>query len=96
MYIASQYFRSYVGPVNTFPFAFILHMISWAAQIVGHMAFEKKSPAFMSSVVQAFTAGPFSTYLDSIFALGFFPKMKAKLARARVAALARKASAKPM
>lgn len=93
-YAASRLLCNYAGPSGTVPFALTLHFISWFAQIVGHYAFEGKSPAFMDSVLQSLLAAPIVIWLEVVFSLGFMPDTKARLQRARVVAKARKAVAK--
>lgn len=93
-YALSRALCAFAGPSGTVPLAGALHFISWFAQIVGHYAFEGKSPAFMDSLVQSFLAAPIVIWLEVVFSLGFMPDTKARLQRARVAAKARKAVAK--
>lgn len=90
-YAASRAFCNYAGPSATVPWALALHFISWFAQIVGHYAFEGKSPAFMDSLLQSFLAAPIVVWLEVVFSLGFMPETKARLQRSRVVAKARKA-----
>jgi len=51
--------------------ALALHVAAWAAQFVGHGVFEKKRPALVDSLFQAFLIAPFFALLEVLFALGY-------------------------
>jgi len=48
-----------------------LHVAAWVAQFVGHGVFEKKRPALVDSLFQAFLIAPFFALLEVLFALGY-------------------------
>lgn len=91
---ASRALCDYAGPSGVVPLAGTLNFIGWFAQIVGHYAFEGKSPAFMNSLVQSLLAAPIVIWLELIFSFGFLPDLKARMLRSRVVAKAKKAVAK--
>lgn len=93
-YSASRAFCQYAGPSGTVPWAAALNFIGWFSQIVGHYAFEGKSPAFMDSVAQSLLAAPIVIWLEVIFSFGLLPDLKARLLRSRVVAKARKATSR--
>lgn len=93
-YLASRALCDYAGPSGTVPLAGALNFIGWFAQLLGHYAFEGRSPAFMDSIVQALLAAPIVIWIDVIFSLGFLPEMKARFLRSRVVAKAKRAVAR--
>lgn len=55
-----------------------LEVLSWYMQIhPGHLIFEKRRPALVDSVVQAFVTAPLFVWLDVLFMLGYRPELKA-------------------
>ena len=38
--------------------AFLLHILAWVLQILGHALFENNRPAFMDNLVQSFLMAP--------------------------------------
>ena len=71
-----------------------LQALSWVVQVyVGHVVFEKRKPALLDSIVQAFLLAPLFCVLELGFALGYRPKLKATVeAKARADIAAWKAS----
>lgn len=46
--------------------AIYLHIFSWVMQILGHVYYEKNSPAFMSGAIQSFLVAPLVVLIDSL------------------------------
>lgn len=51
--------------------AFIIHIVSWAAQFLSHGLAEKRAPALFDGLVQAVTLAPFFIFYEVLFYLGF-------------------------
>lgn len=56
-----------------------LHIFSWLAQFVGHGIFEGRAPALLDNLVQALFLAPFFVWLETLFAMGYRPELKARL-----------------
>ena len=55
-----------------------LQLVSWYMQIhPGHVLIEKRKPALVDSVGDAFLTGPLFVWLDVLFMLGYRPGLKA-------------------
>ncbi|PVU88707.1 hypothetical protein BB559_005436 [Furculomyces boomerangus] len=50
-----------------------IFFISWAAQVAGHYKFEKRAPALLDNLIQAFAMAPFFVFLELLFMLGYRP-----------------------
>ncbi|KAI8909005.1 hypothetical protein EDD86DRAFT_206661 [Gorgonomyces haynaldii] len=59
--------------------ASLLHVTSWVFQIMGHQVFEKRAPAFTKDPVQALVLAPLFVFLEGLFAIGLFPRTRARL-----------------
>ena len=86
MFLNSSYSPSFV--------TLLVHIFSWYMQIhPGHAMFEKRKPALMDSLTQAFALAPLFVFYELLFALGFRPKLKQEL-KAQVEANIREFKAK--
>ena len=65
-----------------------LHLAAWTGQIVGHYAFEGRSPAFLDNAFQgmhfktyetAVALAPLFVFVEALFKLGYRPKLQSKL-----------------
>ncbi|KAG5491359.1 hypothetical protein JIQ42_01258 [Leishmania sp. Namibia] len=73
---------------NRVPTSIGIHVLGWAAQILGHKLAEGRQPAFTEDPPQAFHAAVFFVWLEVLFFLGYRPAEKAeleKLIRKRIA-----------
>jgi uncharacterized membrane protein YGL010W len=52
------YKNSIKGLKVPFMMAFLLHILAWVLQILGHALFENNRPAFMDNLVQSFLMAP--------------------------------------
>jgi uncharacterized membrane protein YGL010W len=50
--------------------AVFFHILAWTLQVIGHLAFEHKNPAFLESVVQAFLSAPMFVTIDVLHCVG--------------------------
>ena len=53
-----------------FQFCFGLHLFSWLGQFAAHAWFEKKRPALMDSLLQAFLIAPMFVFIDVLDVMG--------------------------
>ncbi|CAG9582810.1 Protein_of_unknown_function_(DUF962)_-_putative [Leishmania major strain Friedlin] len=89
MIAAMEYLGSRVL-IRHVPVSIGMHVLGWAAQIVGHKFIEGRQPAFMEDPLQAIHAAVFFVWLEVLFFLGYRPAMKAELEKAikeRIAAM---------
>jgi uncharacterized membrane protein YGL010W len=57
-----------------------LHVLAWYMQIhPGHGVFEKRKPALLDSLVQAFALAPLFVHMEVLFWCGYRPKLQADL-----------------
>ena len=52
----------------------LLHITSWALQIVGHRCFEHNTPAFMDNLYDSFLFAPYFTFLETFYPSSFESK----------------------
>lgn len=79
----STYFQQAVP--HAWGWAIGLHLFSWYMQIhPGHGIFEKRKPALMDSLVQAFALAPLFVWFELLFLLGYRRELYKQL-QARVA-----------
>ena len=51
--------------------SFIILVLSWAFQFLGHGVYEKRAPALLTNLPQSLHAAVFFVWLELLFALGF-------------------------
>ncbi|KAL8839980.1 MAG: hypothetical protein Q9170_001522 [Blastenia crenularia] len=56
-----------------------LHVTSWIAQFIGHGFFERRAPALLDNLVQAFFLAPFFVWMEILFRLGYRPGLRSRL-----------------
>ncbi|GIL47469.1 hypothetical protein Vafri_4293 [Volvox africanus] len=67
--------------------ALAVHVLGWYLQIhPGHAILERRKPALMDSLVQAFALAPLFVWFEALFLLGYRPVLREQLKR-RVAEL---------
>jgi 2-hydroxy fatty acid dioxygenase len=60
--------------------ALALHALAWYMQIhPGHAIFERKKPALLDSLVQAFAAAPLFVWLEVLFAFGYRSELQKRV-----------------
>lgn len=65
----SNYYQSSTGAVVAS--AILIHVGCWALQIYGHKKYEKRSPALLDNLVQAFLMAPLFVLMEVMFMLGY-------------------------
>ena len=58
IYLVYKNSIKYKGLKIPFMMAFLLHIVAWVLQILGHALFENNRPAFMDNLVQSFLMAP--------------------------------------
>lgn len=56
-----------------------VHVVSWLVQFIGHGVFEKRAPALLDNLIQAFLLAPLFVWMEILFALGYRPELKSRL-----------------
>ncbi|KAJ1931796.1 hypothetical protein FBU59_006593 [Linderina macrospora] len=56
-----------------------LFVVAWIVQFIGHGVFEKRAPALLDNLVQAFVMAPFFVFLEILFKLGYRPSLDREL-----------------
>lgn len=79
-----QHLKSAVPADVLLHYALAVHVFSWVAQIFGHVVFEKRAPAFIDNLFQAFVMAPVFVVVEVLFMFGYRPEFK-KHVDARIA-----------
>lgn len=67
---------------SAWQWAIFLHVFSWYMQIhPGHAICEKRKPALLDSLVQAFALSPLFVWYELLFLLGYRPHLYEELQR---------------
>ena len=53
-------------------YSLFIHINCWILQILGHYIFEKKTPAFIKSLLQSFLIAPYFVLLECMIQSGYF------------------------
>ncbi|KAJ3073557.1 hypothetical protein HK102_005975 [Quaeritorhiza haematococci] len=75
----AYYFVHAYGPQDANKYAIVLHVISWIAQFVGHGVAEKRAPALLDSLLQAFLLAPLFVWMEVLFMFGYRPALQQRL-----------------
>jgi len=59
--------------------AIIAEIVAWAAQFIGHGAFEGRAPALLDNLLQAFVLAPFFVWMELLFKFGYRPELQARV-----------------
>lgn len=59
--------------------AIAVEIVSWVAQFVGHGVFEKRAPALLDNLLQAFVLAPFFVFMEGLFMLGYRPELQKRV-----------------
>ncbi|ESQ27711.1 hypothetical protein EUTSA_v10019143mg [Eutrema salsugineum] len=71
-----------IGHSLTFKVGVASQLLCWIGQFLGHGVFEKRAPALLDNLVQAFLMGPFFVLLEvlqSVFSYEPYPGFKARV-----------------
>lgn len=63
--------------------AAVAKAVGWMSQLVGHFFFERNSPAFTQSIVQAFLSAPMFVVLEIVWDCGGLTSVRRQLSEAR-------------
>eukprot|EP00741_Cyanophora_paradoxa_P007560 tig00001155_g7312.t1 len=77
IWVGANYFALAVK--DAWMWAIGIHVLCWVLQFVGHGVFEKRRPALLDSLVQAFATAPFFICLEGLFLLGYRPQLRRKV-----------------
>lgn len=61
--------------------ATLVQIVAWVAQFIGHGVYEKRAPKLMDNLLQALVLAPYFVVYETLFALGYRPRLKAELDR---------------
>ncbi|SCW01014.1 LAFE_0D03180g1_1 [Lachancea fermentati] len=61
--------------------AYMLFVLGWIFQFIGHGYFEGRKPALLDSFVQSLVTAPLFILFEVLFHLGFYPDLNAELQR---------------
>ncbi|KZS98093.1 DUF962-domain-containing protein [Sistotremastrum niveocremeum HHB9708] len=56
-----------------------IHFFSWIAQFIGHGVAERRAPALLDNILQAFVLAPFFVHLETLFTLGYNPGLHKRI-----------------
>ncbi|KAJ5371822.1 hypothetical protein N7517_003828 [Penicillium concentricum] len=70
-----NYFLSTHGNIVNY-WAGGIQVVSWLAQFIGHGVFEKRAPALLDNLVQAFLLAPLFVWMEVLFFFGYRPELK--------------------
>lgn len=59
--------------------ALAVEVVSWIAQFVGHGVYEKRAPALLDNLLQAFVLAPFFVFMEGLFMLGYRPELQKRV-----------------
>jgi len=69
----SQQCSTYLGPETAWKVATVVQLVSWIAQFLGHGVYEKRAPALIHNLPQAFLMAPFFVLLEALEKFGYEP-----------------------
>ncbi|ESQ27713.1 hypothetical protein EUTSA_v10019143mg [Eutrema salsugineum] len=81
-WIGSSFLAARIGHSLTFKVGVASQLLCWIGQFLGHGVFEKRAPALLDNLVQAFLMGPFFVLLEvlqSVFSYEPYPGFKARV-----------------
>lgn len=79
MWLISKYIVAYLPIYIVVPTIIAIHIICWIAQFIGHGVFEKKQPALLTGLIQAFLTAFLFVILEVMFLLRYKPMLKERL-----------------
>lgn len=56
-----------------------IQALGWVSQILSHMFIEKRSPAFVDNLTQAFLLAPLFVFMEFLFVLGYRPALQKRI-----------------
>ena len=71
--------------VRALGISLVMHVTGWVLQILGHLVFERRLPAFFDNILQAFLLAPLFVFMELLFLIGYRPALQ-KRTRERIKA----------
>uniref|UniRef100_A0A5B6YN95 Endoplasmic reticulum membrane protein C16E8.02 n=1 Tax=Davidia involucrata TaxID=16924 RepID=A0A5B6YN95_DAVIN len=85
-WVSSNFLGSYLGFSLAWKVVLAAQLFCWTGQFIGHGVFEKRAPALLDNLVQAFLMAPFFVLLEALQTFfgyepypGFHARVKAKV-----------------
>ncbi|XP_020236735.1 uncharacterized endoplasmic reticulum membrane protein C16E8.02 isoform X1 [Cajanus cajan] len=85
-WVASSFVASQLGLSLAWKVVLVVQIVCWVGQFIGHGVFEKRAPALLDNLIQAFVMAPFFVLLEVLQTLfgyepypGFHSIVKAKV-----------------
>lgn len=60
---------------NALLISFLIQAVAWSAQFFGHFFFERRAPALLDNIFQAFLLAPLFIFMELLFVLGYRPAL---------------------
>merc|ERR1712196_162155 len=77
LFLLANSFKDFMGDRTAWWVAMILHVLAWYMQLhPGHMVFEGRKPALLTSLFQSFVLAPFFVWFEILFAIGYRPRLR--------------------
>ncbi|XP_040861570.1 2-hydroxy-palmitic acid dioxygenase mpo1-like isoform X1 [Glycine max] len=64
-WIGSSFVASQLGLSLAWKVVLVVQIVCWTGQFIGHGVFEKRAPALLDNLIQAFVMGPFFVLLEA-------------------------------
>jgi len=78
--LGAYFVATWLHHSNQWPLAVGLHLLAWYMQIhPGHAILERRKPALMDSLIQAFAMAPLFVHMEVLFWLGYRPNLRARI-----------------
>ncbi|ORY56698.1 uncharacterized protein BCR38DRAFT_116322 [Pseudomassariella vexata] len=71
-----------VNPGLTTKVAFVVHVVAWIFQFIGHGKFEGRAPALLDNLVQAIFLAPLFVWLELLFKFGYRRELQDRVDKA--------------
>jgi uncharacterized membrane protein YGL010W len=78
MFAASAHAVKEMYP-KVYVYAVPIHIAAWLAQFYGHFIHEKRSPALVDNLSQAFLTAPIFVFLDLLYSFGYNRKFQKEI-----------------
>ncbi|KAJ9709342.1 hypothetical protein PVL29_001016 [Vitis rotundifolia] len=72
-WVSSSFIASRLGFLLAYKVVLVVQLLCWTGQFIGHGIFEKRAPALLDNLAQAFLMAPFFVLLEALQASGYEP-----------------------
>ncbi|KAJ8760966.1 hypothetical protein K2173_022004 [Erythroxylum novogranatense] len=72
-WVASSYVASWLGFSLAWKIVLIAQVVCWTCQFIGHGVYERRAPALLDNLAQAFIMAPFFVLLEALLTFGYEP-----------------------